>query len=231
MGLPVLPFGTPLEGQAASDWAIAILHALGAPITEANVFSFAGWFRREGGGGENNPMNTTLGSQYPAINSDGVRNFPTPDIGVAETVATLEHGYSAIVESFRAGAGLEHPNSETAAELHLWSGGGYSFIEPVAVPMPPAPSFHYDRFDGTIIDLANDINSERRVVENYDRFRPHPVLHARDLRQIHQNLVFLADRIESNMRTGGDPHGVKFDRAWRLAQIRERIANRIVEPS
>lgn len=136
MTLPNLPYGTPLDGASAGLWAAAICEQLKAPTTEANVYSFAGWFLREGGGGQNNPMNTTLGSQYPAINSDGVRDFPTPEIGVQYTVATLEDGYPNVVASFRAGVGLEHPNTATAAELSKWSGGGYTFITPVVVPMP-----------------------------------------------------------------------------------------------
>lgn len=231
MGLPVLPFGVPLEGEAAYEWAAAILKGLGAPVSTENVFSLAGWFLREGGGGENNPMNTTLGSQYPAINSDGVRSFPTPEIGVTETVATLENGYSAIVASFRAGVGLEAPNAVTAAELRTWSGGGYSSITPVVVPMPPAPSFHYERYDDTVMDLANDVNSERGVVRNYDKFRSHPILHARQLHQVHQNLVFLLDRLEMNMKVTEDPKGLKFERAFRLQGLKERVANKVVLPS
>ena len=140
MTLPVLPYGTALRGQDASDWAVAILEALGAPVTKANVYSLAGWFLREGGGGQNNPMNTTLGSQYPAINSDGVRNFPTPEIGVYETVATLKDGYSAVVADFVAGTGLSAPSPAARAELLKWSGGGYSSIVPAVVPMPSVPS-------------------------------------------------------------------------------------------
>lgn len=139
--LPVLPQDTPLEGADAGQWAAAICQELKAPVTEDNVYTFAGWFRNEGGGGQNNPMNSTEGSEYPAINSDGVRNYPTPEIGVAETAATLENGfYPAIVDSLRAGIGLANPDATAAQELRTWSGDGYSSITPVVVPMPPTPT-------------------------------------------------------------------------------------------
>ena len=140
MTLPVLPQDTALTGAPAGEWAAAICRALKAPVNTQNVYTFAGWFRNEGGGGQNNPMNSTLGSQYPAINSDGVRNYPTPDIGVTETVATLENGYyPAIVAALRAGVGLANPDATAAAELGTWSGGGYHSITPVVVPMPVPP--------------------------------------------------------------------------------------------
>lgn len=137
----MLPEGTPLTGADAGAWAVAILAGLRAPVNGANVYTFAGWFHNEGGGGANNPMNSTLGSQYPAINSDGVRNYPTPEVGVAETVATLENGYyPEIVAAFRAGLGLANPSAAAAQELRTWSGGGYSSIAPIAVPYPaPTP--------------------------------------------------------------------------------------------
>lgn len=143
MSLPVLPALTPLTGAPAGEWAGAILEALDAPVNDANVYSFAGWFREEGGGGENNPMNSSQGD-YPDTpgdwNVDHVKNYPTPEIGVTETVATLKNGYyPAIIAAFRAGLGLEHPSAEAAAELGTWSGGGYHSISPVVVPMPPKP--------------------------------------------------------------------------------------------
>lgn len=223
--LPNLPYGTPLEGSEAGVWACAILQGLGAPITAANVYSFAGWFRREGGGGSNNPLNTTLGSQYPAINSDGVRNFPTPQIGVEETVATLNYGYNAIVASFKAGVGLEHPDSTTAAELSKWSGGGYSYISPVVVPYPrpvPPDPHHYSWFDDTRIHLANDTNTERNVVENYDKYRKHPIINHFKLRRIHENLVFLLLRLEHVMHDVPQDNA-KYHREWRYFQLKDRV--------
>lgn len=141
MSLPVLPQDTALTGAAAGAWAVGICAALKAPVTTANIYTFAGWFHNEGGGGQNNPMNSTLGSEYPAINSDGVRNYPTPEIGVTQTAATLENGYyPEIVAAFRAGVGLGDPSPGAAAELRTWSGGGYSSITPIIVPFPTPPA-------------------------------------------------------------------------------------------
>ena len=230
--LPALPFGTALTGQAAAEWAVAILDALKAPITEANVYSFAGWFAREGGGGSNNPMNTTLGSQYPTINSDGVRDFPTPGIGVQETVATLEDGYSAIVASFRAGVGLEKPNAATAAELHEWSGGGYTFIQPVVVPMPaPADPHHYLWFDPTVVDLPHGRNSERAVVENYDKQRLDLQKNSLSLLAIEENLEALANRVTTNRKGKTAAYITAHHMDFRFVQLAERAKGvEVVKP-
>lgn len=216
--IPNLPYGTPLEGQPASEWAVAILGSLHAPITVDNVYSFAGWFLREGGGGQNNPMNTTLGSQYHAINSDGVRDYPTPAIGVAMTVQTLTNWYPAIVDSFRAGVGLERPNGATAAELHMWSGGGYTFISPAPVPMPPEhKTYHYDWFAS---------GHQRKIVEFYDRWRVDPAS-KRALARLRPQLVaakyaawLLYKAHKKNTRHYG----------WRYQELCKRVENRIVRP-
>lgn len=225
MDLPVLPYGTPLTGEAAGQWAVAILDALKAPATEANIFSFAGWFAREGGGGENNPMNTTLGSEYPAINSDGVRNFPTPDVGVAMTVQTLEGGYANVIASFRAGTGLGSPDGATQAELLKWSGGGYSSITPVPVPVPkPEPSMHYDRFAP---------GRERAAVRRYDTL----------IRSQHRNMAQIRAEIQwlrvlktavwvaAHRRNPLRPDWATRHRGWRYQELALRCEGRVVEPS
>lgn len=130
-GLPALPYGTALKGAAATAWAAAILTALGAPITAANVSSLEDWFDHEGGGGANNPLNTTL-SDTPgvtgSINSVGVKSYSSPADGVEATVKTLEGGYSAIVAALKSGAGLSNAGPAVSSELSTWSGGGYSSL-------------------------------------------------------------------------------------------------------
>lgn len=80
------------------DWAIAILQGIGAPVSPNNIANLAAWNACEGnasgksGLGINNPFNTTLGSQYPGVNSVNVRNFPSMQVGVAQTVATINQG-------------------------------------------------------------------------------------------------------------------------------------------
>lgn len=136
---PQLPARTPCHGEDAGLWAIAILEELGCPRSKVNCYAIAGWIYREGGGGENNPMNTTLAGvgTVGEVNSVGVKDYATPADGVIDTAQTL-HGYPSIVLSLRDDRGLTGPG--VSAELHEWSGGGYSQITPVAVPLPPAPA-------------------------------------------------------------------------------------------
>lgn len=233
--LPVLPALTRLEGADAGLWGVAICRALKAPVTLDNVYTFAGWFAEEGGGGENNPMNSTEGN-YPdtpgSWNVDHVKDYPTPQIGVAETVATLQNGYyPAIVAAFRAGVGLGHPGASAAAELGEWSGGGYHALPQVIVPMPPAPlTYHYEWFDASAkLKLPTSRNTERAVVRNYDKQRKQPELYAESLRKIRENLTALADRVEHVMQQQ-DPEGKRYHRKWRLGQLRERAADKVVSP-
>lgn len=141
--IPTLPQDTPLKGEDAIVWAEAILLALVAIRNDATVGSMCAWFEREGGGGENNPMNTTLETEDAtgSINSAGVKNYRTPAAGVAATVYTLEHGYPAIVAQLRAGKSLATTSGAVASELSKWSGGGYSFLDPIRVKLPAGGTF------------------------------------------------------------------------------------------
>lgn len=128
-----IPQATPAgTGPNATLWAAAILQGIGAPTNQANISSMLGWFANEGGGGENNPLNTTLktGASTGAINSAGVQGYNSPKAGVSATVATLRN-YPAIVAALRSGQGLANTSGKTASELSTWSGGGYSSITPV----------------------------------------------------------------------------------------------------
>jgi hypothetical protein len=115
------------------DFAAAVLSGIGAPATSANVSSIESWIGREGGGGANNPLNTTFplgGSTALAGNPDGVQNYPTYADGVDATVSTLENGsYGDILLLLRSGAGL---CGRQLAGLATWSGGvangGYSEV-------------------------------------------------------------------------------------------------------
>lgn len=149
MTLETLPKDTPLTGPNAIAWAEAILKGLSAPITDLNVSYLLGWFHNEGGGGENNPMNTTLrtSGSTGSINSAGVQNYTTPQDGVDATVSTLAI-YPAIISSLKHGHGIT--NVET--ELMKWSGGGYSSITPIPAHINTGPS-GVCNFKGTI-DLA-----------------------------------------------------------------------------
>jgi hypothetical protein len=109
------------------QFAAAVLSGIGAPATGANVRSIESWIGREGGGGANNPLNTT----YPlggatSFNSVGVKNYPSAQDGIQATVDTLNGGgYQDIILLLRSGNGL---CGHTLAGLSTWSGGGYSSV-------------------------------------------------------------------------------------------------------
>lgn len=109
------------------NFASAVLSGIGAPDNPATVSSIESWIGREGGGGANNPLNTTypLGGST-SFNGVGVQNYPTYADGVDATVMTLENGdYGDILLLLRSGAGL---CGRTLAGLSTWSGGGYSEV-------------------------------------------------------------------------------------------------------
>lgn len=112
-----------LHGDA---WSAALLKTMGAPQNPANIASLNAWQAREGGGGANNPLNTTLnccgGTNF---NSIGVKNYPTETAGIQATISTL-HGYPLIFLSLMAGRGL--CGEAFASEFSEWSGGGYSSV-------------------------------------------------------------------------------------------------------
>lgn len=114
-------------GTFASD----VLAALGAPTTAANVQSIEDWAAQEGGGGANNPLNTTLqtAGSTGSINSVGVQNYANTADGVTATAQTLEGGnYSAIVAALKSGSGLIGAGGAVGSELSTWSGGGYDSL-------------------------------------------------------------------------------------------------------
>lgn len=132
MATPPLAYGTPAKGSTATAWATAILAAIGAPNSQSNVTSLTDWFNQEGGGGANNPLNTTqpgFGATN-SINSLGVKSYATPADGVAATAATLKSGlYPGIVNALKSGSGLVGiDSSQVASELSTWSGGHYSTV-------------------------------------------------------------------------------------------------------
>jgi len=125
-----LPYGTPVSGSNAQAWAQQILADLGAPQTAADIQSLMDWFDREGGGGVNNPLNTTLrtSGSTGSINSAGVQSYSSPQAGASADAATISSGtYPNILADLKSGVGLiGQPN--IAGELQTWSGGGYSSV-------------------------------------------------------------------------------------------------------
>jgi hypothetical protein len=117
-------------GWTAHDrgvFARSLLATIGAPQTSANINSILAWINHEGGGGTNNPLNTTLAmGGSTSFNSVGVQNFSSLSIGVAANARTLlGGGYSDILSALRSGGGL---CGRSFAGLSTWSGGGYSSV-------------------------------------------------------------------------------------------------------
>jgi hypothetical protein len=117
-------------------WCVALLAAIAAPPTKANINSIAGWIEHEtswdnsppdGALFTKNPLNTTepgFGATSE-VNSVGVKIYPTLAQGLGATVAALTNGdYSDIIAALRTGKGL----TGTYKGLSTWSGGGYDSI-------------------------------------------------------------------------------------------------------
>lgn len=135
----------------AGNWDVQVLQAIGAPVTPANRKFLRSWQRWEGGGSANeahfNPLNTTTGSAYPAINSVGVRAFPNAKVGTQATAKTLLNGrYPNIVQGLRGG----NPYAvDVTSDLSTWvsgrpdsqSGAKYAArVLGTRVAAPPVPS-------------------------------------------------------------------------------------------
>jgi hypothetical protein len=122
----------PPANASEKAWIVAMLTALAAPPTSANISSITDWISRETPWppvAKNNPLNTTQESPgATAYNSAGVRNYTSPANGIIATVQTLENGnYPAIVSALRSGSGLAG-SGPWNSELSTWSGGGYSSV-------------------------------------------------------------------------------------------------------
>jgi hypothetical protein len=135
---PTAEYETP-SGENQKAWSEAILTALGAPLTSANIISIGYWMQNEAGSppygivGANNPINVSepcCGGVPIQDDGDGVtflQSYPSVSQGVQAIATYLERGnYVNIVAALRAGGGLSDPN--LASEISLYSGNGYSTI-------------------------------------------------------------------------------------------------------
>lgn len=125
-------------GQNQLAWSEAILTALHAPLTDANIISMGYWMQNEAGSppygmvGENNPINVSEpGYGGTPIESEGggysLMSYPTVQDGIDAIVAYLTVGaYNGIVDDLRNGVGLN--DSSLASEISEYSGGGYTTI-------------------------------------------------------------------------------------------------------
>ena len=112
------------------SWALKLLRKLGDPITVDNVAALVAWHRREGGGGKNNPLNTTEvpdSGSYSNFNSVGVKNYSSEAQGIAATVKTLKNGapgYSQILKDLKSGTASENAILQDVADS-AWNGASH----------------------------------------------------------------------------------------------------------
>jgi murein DD-endopeptidase MepM/ murein hydrolase activator NlpD len=141
---PHVPTGTPVSSsssgsQAASGslgtrqgFAVALLNALGAPVTSQNLLAVESWEVAEGGGFGGltafNPINTTLpmpGSR--TVTAAGVQAYTSATQGFQATVDTLREGrYSGIVGALRAGNNARAVEQAVAASP--WGTGPFLLL-------------------------------------------------------------------------------------------------------
>ena len=85
-----------------------ILSGIGVLVNDNNLSVLLAWRQIEGGGGRNNPFNSTYENQndqnMTSYNGEGVKNYSTMDYGVEATVKTLKtQKYSEIVSNLSSG--------------------------------------------------------------------------------------------------------------------------------
>lgn len=98
--------------NSPQDFAVALLRALGDPVSLANTQAIVAWCKAEGGGWNNvarfNPLNTSMrmpGSH--SINGDSVQSYTSWSQGLVATVATLNSGaYRGILAALSAGTSV-----------------------------------------------------------------------------------------------------------------------------
>ena len=89
-----------------------VLKGLGLPTSSTNLQNMLAWHKAEGGWTNNsatfNPLNTNRGKMYPAMNSHNIRRYPSYNVGVKMTVATLRNGhYGQILDALKKQTPLE----------------------------------------------------------------------------------------------------------------------------
>lgn len=119
-------------GITPTNFATALLAAIGAPLSKANISSIVDWEAREGGNWNNtakyNPLNTTQAEPgYSQTGTQGnIGSYTSWAQGLQATVTTLENGdYNDILAALRSGAGLGTGSYEG---LYTWSGHSYSSV-------------------------------------------------------------------------------------------------------
>ena len=131
------PAQVPAAPQADSETAFfaAVLAALGAPATQADMRSLEAWYPHEypswPPAAQDDPLDSTLRmpGSWPYNTFDGdlhVQSYPTAAEGAQATAATLENGYPLITAALRSGGGA--CGNGFASEFSTWSGNAYEEV-------------------------------------------------------------------------------------------------------
>ena len=140
------PSGNVGNINSPTGFADALLQALGAPTSAANVASIVHWEALEGGNWHNsakfNPLNTTMHeSGSTSMNGVGVQSYTSWAEGVKATVDTLKLApYTSIVSALKAGSGLNGVSG-----LGTWSGGAYTSVATGGANLPPGATLVGER--------------------------------------------------------------------------------------
>jgi len=117
------------DGGESNDIAIysTILNGIDAPVTDENLKFLKAWRQAEKGTAANNPFNTTyeldVDQDKTDYNSVGVKNYSTPEHGIAATIKTLQLPYyKNIVSGLQNDAGASNIAANTD-ELKTWGTG------------------------------------------------------------------------------------------------------------
>lgn len=155
------------DGGESGDLAIysTILDGIGAPTTDENLKFLKAWRQAEGGTAANNPFNTTykldVDQDKTDYNSVGVKNYSTPEHGIAATIKTLRLPYyKNIVSGLQNDAGASNIASNTD-ELKTW-GTGAGVARVLGGGKINPPSIKGD--DGKSIYSADPIPSDQVAV-------------------------------------------------------------------
>jgi hypothetical protein len=72
------------------DYTYALLEAMSAPRSTANLLAIVAWMQAEGSKARFNPLATTMAAPGATnFNSTGVKNYPSLSSGIEATVKTL----------------------------------------------------------------------------------------------------------------------------------------------
>ncbi|HWC37238.1 MAG TPA: hypothetical protein VG476_01860 [Acidimicrobiales bacterium] len=111
----------PLTINTPQDFAVALLRALGDPVTSSNTEAIVAWYKREGGAWNSpahfNPLNTSM--RMPGsygINGSDVQSYTSWSQGLVATVATLNSGqYRGILAALSSGSSVSAVEGAVAA--------------------------------------------------------------------------------------------------------------------